>query len=389
MTKFSSRDILDILRLFNIAKADNTPRQIELIKIFNPSNINTLISFKFLKEYYCILSDTSANDDEKYILSEIKKIFPNINGEVIKNPTVDFDSFGVPNKKQDCYLFKSVSNKIRLDIKLSTEFPKFSRNIWQKYIKAGYISVNNKIITTPKHEMNIYDKLSVNLPKEKNYDDIEFPIIYIDDNVIVINKPDGILAHSKGVLNDEFTVADFFRRYTNYNLDTNRPGIVHRLDRDTSGVMIGARNANTAKMLQKQFSERKTKKVYFAVINGVPKLSKANIDLPIKRSTSQPSTFRVDVNGKSAMTNYEIISTVNNKSLIKLEPQTGRTHQLRVHMKYLNTPIIGDKVYGKKSNRMYLHAYSLEITIPTYGRKIFTSPIPIDFINKFPKADIA
>jgi len=87
------------------------------------------------------------------------------------------------------------------------------------------------------------------------------PIVYLDDNVIVVNKPAGVLTHSKGVINNEFTVADFFKRYTTYNLDTNRPGIVHRLDRGTSGVIIGARNSETAKSLQKQFSDRKIKKI--------------------------------------------------------------------------------------------------------------------------------
>ena len=148
--------------------------------------------------------------------------------------------------------------------------------------------------------------------------------------------------------------------------------------------MIGARNPKTAILLQKQFSDRKVKKVYYAIIVGTPKLTIANIDLPIGRNPSAPSTFKVDINGKSAITKYEVLTFNEKYSLVKLQPQTGRTHQLRVHLKYIGTPILGDKVYGKLSDRMYLHAESLEITIPNGDRRIFTAPIPDDFTIIFP-----
>jgi 23S rRNA pseudouridine1911/1915/1917 synthase len=187
-----------------------------------------------------------------------------------------------------------------------------------------------------------------------------------------------VLTHSKGALNDEFTVADFFRRYTTNALDTNRPGIVHRLDRDTSGVIIGARNDETALLLKKQFADRTTKKQYAAVVDGKPKLAKALIDLPIGRNPSKPSQFRVDSKGKPAITAYEVLATNGTQSLLELRPKTGRTHQLRVHMQYIHTPIAGDRVYGAEdtATRLCLHAHSLEITIPTSKREIFTAPIP-------------
>jgi 23S rRNA pseudouridine1911/1915/1917 synthase len=178
-------------------------------------------------------------------------------------------------------------------------------------------------------------------------------------------------------------VADFFRRYTTYNLDTNRPGIIHRLDRDTSGIMIGARNPQTAVLLQKQFADRLAKKTYMAVLDGIPKLPKAQLDLPIGRNPTAPSTFKVDVKGKSALTRYEVIAETDKYSLVKLMPRTGRTHQLRVHMRYINTPILGDKVYGKSADRLYLHAMSLEITIPVGQRRIFEAPVPAEFTDKF------
>ena len=220
----------------------------------------------------------------------------------------------------------------------------------------------------------------------KDFSRESLEIIYIDDNVIVVDKPVGILSHSKGALNDEFTVADFFKRYTTYNADGNRPGIVHRLDRDTSGIIIGARNPETAELLQKQFASRKTIKIYAAVVDGTPKNDTAIIELPIGRNPSHPSMFRVDSKGKSATTKYEVIASNGKDSLVKLTPKTGRTHQLRVHMSYIGTPIKGDIVYGKRSERLFLHAHSLEVTLPGSERKTFTSPVPKEFLSDFPKA---
>ena len=276
----------------------------------------------------------------------------------------------------------------RLDIELTSRFDKILRNTWQKYIKAGYVSVNSKVITINKFNVSEADIIETNVPELQDFSKSELPIIYLDDNVVVIDKPIGVLSHSKGALNDEFTVAKFFERYCDYNKDTNRPGIVHRLDRDTSGVMIGARNDETAKLLQRQFASRKTKKTYVAIVEGLPKSSKAIIDLPIGRNPSAPSTFKVDSKGKVAVTKYEVLDSNEKYSLIKLEPATGRTHQLRVHMQYINTPIRGDRVYGKSSDRLYLHAYSLEITIPKGDRKVFFAPVPRAFTDIFLKVNL-
>lgn len=384
MTKLSSRDILDILRRFEIANEDNVPRNIEAVKLSNPSPINTLATFRFNKHQFYILYDDTTDDDVDYIMSQISKNKGNLQGRLLENPRDIELTYSMPFRGKSCYLFEVISVKKRLDIELATRYPKNSRSTWQKYIKAGYISVDDKIITSPRYELSDIDNIAINIPDITDYSQNELPIIYLDDNVIVVNKPCGVLTHSKGALNDEFTVAEFFRQYTTYNLDTNRPGIVHRLDRDTSGVIIGARNPETAEMLQKQFADRKTKKIYYAVLSGIPKLAKANIDLPIGRNPSAPSTFRVDSNGKPAHTKYEVIINNGKYALVKLEPHTGRTHQLRVHMKYLNTPILGDKIYGKPADRLYLHAASLEITIPISQRKTFTAPIPDELLRLFP-----
>ncbi|MEP6710362.1 MAG: RluA family pseudouridine synthase, partial [Candidatus Saccharibacteria bacterium] len=268
-------------------------------------------------------------------------------------------------------------------------YPETSRSTWQKYIKAGHVTVNGAVQPSPKQDVIETDSIAISLPEKVDYTEHELPILFIDDNVIVINKPVGILSHSKGALNDEFTVGEFFRRYSTYNADTNRPGIVHRLDRDTSGVMIGARNEETATLLQKQFADRKTKKTYLAVVDGLPKSHTAKIDLPIGRNPSAPSTFRVDPKGKEAQTNYEVLETNEKQSLILLQPRTGRTHQLRVHLAHIKTPIHGDKVYGKASDRMYLHAFRLEITIPPSDRRIFEAPISEAFTAGFDTKEVA
>ena len=268
---------------------------------------------------------------------------------------------------------------MRLDAYLAQYWPEHSRSTWQKYLEAGYVSVNGVVETSAKRLLDEDDEVTTHIPAQPTHDDHTLPIVFKDDNVIVINKPVGILSHSKGAMNDEFTVADFFRRYSTYHLETNRPGIIHRLDRDTSGILIGALNDNTATLLGRQFSDRKVKKTYMAVVDGILKQPEALIDLPIGRNPKSPSQFRVDPNGKAAQTVYKVIKTDGEHSLVELRPRTGRTHQLRVHMAHLGTPIHGDKVYGKAADRLYLHAAALEITIPEGQRRTFTAATPPEF----------
>lgn len=377
--KIASSDVIAILRKFDLATDDNVPRHVEQLKFTHPNAINTLVSFRFNKTDLYILVDDTAEDDEEYILDQIRTASTSASGQLHENPQESTMTYGIPYKGKDVYLFEVQSGKKRLDVALAEKYPDISRSTWQKYIKAGYVLVNDTPILSPKRDVTVDDVLHVTVPEVTDFSKQELPIIYMDDNVIVINKPIGVLTHSKGAMNDEFTVAEFFRQYSTYNSDSNRPGIVHRLDRDTSGVMIGARNAETAALLQKQFADRKTKKTYYAVIDGVLDPLEAMIDLPIGRNPSAPSTFRVDTNGKTAQTAYKIIKTNGKVSLIELRPKTGRTHQLRVHMQYVNTPIHGDRVYGKESDRLYLHAHSLEITIPTSNRQVFTAPTPPEF----------
>lgn len=388
MVKVSSSDILAILRRYELAGEENVPRHIEMVTFSNPNPKNTLIAFRYNKRQFYILFDDSAEDDLDYVISQIETVGHAITGNVLKNPNDHITTYALPFKGKEVYLFEVNSGKQRIDLELATRFPDISRSTWQKHIKAGHISINGEVELSTKRDVLPTENIAVSIPDAADFTDEELPIVYIDDNVIVINKPIGVLTHSKGAMNDEFSVATFFARYCDYNKDTNRPGIVHRLDRDTSGIMIGARNEQTATLLQKQFADRKTKKTYIAIVDGVPKQDEAKIDLPIARNPSAPSTFRVDPKGKVATTTYKVLAATDTNALIRLQPRTGRTHQLRVHMAYLGNPIKGDRVYGKESDRLFLHAKELEITIPNGDRRTFYAPLPTDFLTLFPGIDI-
>lgn len=263
-----------------------------------------------------------------------------------------------------------VDNRKRLDHILVEQHPEYNRSSLQNFIKSGYVKVNGDIVTKPNAKVSPEDEVELTVPAENKVLP-KLPIIYEDKHVIVLNKPSGLLSMAKGEYCPEATLED-------YGL------LVHRLDRDTSGVVILAKDPDTQTMLRKQFQDRKTHKTYIAVIEGTPKLPEAMIDLPISRNLKRPTTFQVDQNGKPSQTHYKVLDSKNNKSLVELKPTTGRTHQLRVHLKYLGTPILGDLVYGdeKSAPRLMLHAKELEITIPgSTGniRKTFTAPLPDDF----------
>lgn len=261
--------------------------------------------------------------------------------------------------------------KFRLDHLLVKQHPEYNRSSLQTFIKSGFVTVDGEIVTKPNNKFEANAKITLNVPAPTKLPPRP-PVIYEDTHVLVLNKPAGLLSMAKGEYCPEPTLED-------YGL------LVHRLDRDTSGVVILAKDQETQKMLRKQFQDRKTHKTYYAVVEGRPKLNEAMIDLPIARNLKRPTTFQVDQNGKPSQTYYKVLQQNDKYSLLELKPTTGRTHQLRVHLKYLGTPILGDAVYGNPDQRLFLHAKDLEITIPgTNGgeRKIFTAELPPEFSGK-------
>ncbi|HET9098641.1 MAG TPA: RluA family pseudouridine synthase [Candidatus Saccharimonadales bacterium] len=273
--------------------------------------------------------------------------------------------------------------KQRLDQILLSRNDSLSRASVAKYIKRGHVTVNGTVETKPGLKLKPSEKISLIVPdnKDHNRESLDILIIYKDDDCIVINKPVGVLTHSKGSFNPEETVATWAQPYLS-SMDGERAGIVHRLDRPTSGVMIIARNPSALKWLQKQFSQRRTKKIYTAVVHGIPANHEAIIDMPIERNPKHPQTFRTGINGKSALTAYTILKSNHKYSLVELKPTSGRTHQLRVHMAAIGHPIVGDSLYGTGlAERMFLHARSLEITLPDKHRKVFETPVPPEFLE--------
>jgi len=267
----------------------------------------------------------------------------------------------------------------RADVLLAGAFPDYSRAALAKLFSRGTITQNGEPLKAGEKLQpgEVFDAVIETL--EKPAEIIDLPVIYEDDNVIVIDKPVGVISHARGRYWDEASVASFVREKVS-GMDGERAGIVHRLDRATSGVMICAKNAETLSMLQKQFSQRKTKKSYFAIVEGEPELETAIIDVPLGRNPNKPQTFRPDPQGKESSSTYKIVKTNGEFSLLELTPFTGRTHQLRVHLQYIKHPIVGDELYGgHKADRLYLHAYSLEITIPGGERKVFLSQVPAEF----------
>lgn len=283
---------------------------------------------------------------KKFSKPEMSRV---INGDVILS--------GEPEKVE----------KKRLDLMMVEIYKSYNRSTLQKFIESGFVQVDGEVVLKPNTKFEDGVKISLVVPEDMKNADVKPEVIYEDDNVLVINKPAGLLSMAKGEYCPEKTLEDFGL-------------LVHRLDRDTSGVVILAKNEEAQTMLRHQFQDRKAHKTYFAVVSGRPKLDEARIDLPMARDLKRPTTFRVDVNGKEAETFYKVVKTDDKHSLVELRPTTGRTHQLRVHMAYLGCPIVGDRVYdGEKAKRLYLHAYSLEITLPGGERRVFKAELPGDF----------
>lgn len=259
--------------------------------------------------------------------------------------------------------------KFRLDLLLVEKYKSYNRSTLQKFIELGFVKVDGEVARKANQKFEKDVKLELNVPETLKNADVKPDVIYEDDNVLVLNKPAGLLSMAKGEYCPEKTLED-------YGL------LVHRLDRDTSGVVILAKNEETQNFLRKQFQDRKAHKTYFAIVEGRPKLDEANINLPINRDLKRPNTFRVEAGGKPSETYYKVIKS-NDKysySMVELKPKTGRTHQLRVHLSYLGTPILGDVVYGSGANkRLFLHAAELEITLPGGERKTFSAPLPKEF----------
>jgi 23S rRNA pseudouridine1911/1915/1917 synthase len=274
------------------------------------------------------------------------------------------------------YVVEQAGAGQRLDVFLGRQLPDYSRAFLQRLIGEGMVSVNGEA-EKPGYKLREADNITVSYDFEAAMaiPNIELPVIYENNALIVVDKPAGIISHARGRFWNEASVASFVRQKSGQ--PGERSGIVHRLDRATSGVMVCAKNSETLSWLQKQFSQRNVKKNYCAIVSELPEPREAIIDMPIERNPKKPQTFRTGINGKSARTAYSVQHSTGSYGMLKLQPLTGRTHQLRVHLKQIGSPIVGDTLYGgAPAERLMLHAGSLEITLPDGKRKTFYAPLP-------------
>ena len=371
--KLSAKTILKMLRLYGIADDNSSVKQFRSL-IIESFDYYIRAAFVFEKKRYGLLFGSSIDE------SSVEELWPDYAdlASVITNP-LDETTTTTPFLGKYLLIFEVPTGKTRLDILANSQIdPSISRSQWQKYIKGGFVSVDGKVVKSPGLEVEDTVRIELDLP-EKVDAGHDLTVIYQDEDVVVVDKPSGMLTHAKGGIVEEVTVADIAKQMALEEMDGDRPGIAHRLDRDTSGLLIFARNQASLKHLQSQFADRKVKKIYLALVEGSPKIEHAEIDLPIGRNPAKPSTFRVDPNGKSAATIYKTLSILDDKSLVELRPITGRTHQLRVHMAHIGTPIVGDVVYGRQGGRLMLQAHKLELTLPSGRKAEFVSPVPKEF----------
>lgn len=266
----------------------------------------------------------------------------------------------------------------RLDVYLTDKLPQRSRSQWQKLIVSGQARLNGQP-TSPSQTLHQDDIVTITTKPKSNIE-IELPILFEDENIIVINKPHGLLTHpvSKHDNNQSVTGILGQKLPINNTSNNNRPGVVHRLDRATSGVMVLAKTSEIQTQLQQLFANREVMKEYRAVVEGEFEHETAIITLPIGRDMSNPSQFRVDPNGKSAETEVIRLAINDERSYLKLLPKTGRTHQLRVHLKHIGHPIVGDPLYGKANGRLLLHAHRLSFKLNKHDCS-FEAPLPVEF----------
>lgn len=285
--------------------------------------------------------------------------------------------------------YKVINENCRLDKYLAESDKDLSRTIIQKLISEEKILVNGKktkssykvcegdIVTIE----NIEAKEDTYLKPQK----MDLDVIYEDNDIIIVNKEKGIVVHP-GNGNPDGTLANAILERCKDSLSgiggTIRPGIVHRIDKDTSGLVIIAKNDNAHLKISKQIQERTVSKTYIALVRGVIKENEATINMPIGRSTKDRKKMAVTKTGKEAVTHFKVLKRYDGFTLLEVKIETGRTHQIRVHMSEIGYPIVGDEVYSNGKNPFnvkgqMLHAQKLEFTHPTTNQKVtYEAPLP-------------
>ena len=276
---------------------------------------------------------------------------------------------------------------VRLDKFVGDKFPGLSRTQAQKLISDGYITVNDRVAKASL-KLDIGDRVNVTVPPPPpsplSPEAIPLHIVYEDDDLLVVDKPAGLTVHpapghpGHTLVN---AILSYFPHLADLG-DSLRPGIVHRLDKDTSGVMMVAKNIEAQLNLINQFRTRSVAKTYLALVKGHLAPERGVIEAAIGRDPYQRKRMAVIAAGKEARTGYHVIKYIGDYTLLEVELETGRTHQIRVHLAAIGYPVVGDSVYGTKSpylSRQFLHACRLGFKLPSTGEYVeFTSELPPD-----------
>ena len=270
----------------------------------------------------------------------------------------------------------------RIDSFIPLVQKEISRSMVQKLIEQKNIKVNGKD-TKHSYKLKLNDEIEITIPQAKEIDlkaqDIPLNVIYEDNDIIVINKPKGMVVHPANG-NPDGTLVNAVMNLCKDSLSgiggEIRPGIVHRLDKDTSGAIIVAKNDKAHIALSEQLKNHEVKKTYIALVRGIIKENEATINMPIARSKKDRKKMDVDKDGKEAITHFKVLGRYKNKyTLLQINLETGRTHQIRVHLSHIGYPIIGDEVYSNGKNEwnvsgQCLHAWKLEFKHPITGKEI-------------------
>lgn len=288
----------------------------------------------------------------------------------------------------------------RIDAYISAVNENYSRTAVQRLIDEDKIIVNGKKIKAS-YKVQIGDIIEIEESKPKEIDlkaqDIPIEILYEDRDIIVVNKPKGMVVHPANG-NPDGTLVNAIMAVCKDSLSgiggEIRPGIVHRLDKNTSGAIIIAKNDKAHINLSEQLKNHEIKKTYIALVRGVVKENNATINMPIGRSKKDRKKMDVDKNGKEAITHFKVLKRYKDCTLLEINIETGRTHQIRVHLSHIGYPIIGDEVYSNGKNKwniegQCLHAKSLDFKHPITGKNMhIEAPIPEYFENIIKELDI-
>lgn len=264
------------------------------------------------------------------------------------------------------------TTKSRLDKFIDEQVTEVSRSQIGKFIKDGEVSVNDKVVTKTGYKVSNGDVVTFTIPEEKPIkavaQNIPLDIIYEDEDVLVVNKPQGMVVHPAAGHPDGTLVNGILYHSQINDDDMVRPGIVHRIDKDTSGLLMVAKNNLAKQSLMEQLKEKTNLREYVAIVHGNFKEKKGVINAPIGRSKNDRKKQAIIDDGRHAVTHFEVIEQFEDYSLVKLKLETGRTHQIRVHMQYIGHPVAGDPLYGPKNtlegNGQFLHAETLGFEHP-------------------------